>query len=396
MVQHIEYDEPRGQGTAIERETATGIERQTQPETAATAVAAAARATIEARAFLAERHPRDWNRVSRNIIKECERPGFASSARYRKPIGKVFNKDTGRWEDGFVQGLSIRFAEAALRHMTNVYCETTIIYDDPTSRILRITVTDLEANTAFSADVPVPKTKERKKLKEGERPLGQRPNSYGDIVYLLPATDDDILNKQNALASKALRNLTLRVLPGDIQDEAEATCIRIARDADAKDLPGARKKIVFAFAGLKISEAELVAYLGHEVATMDLDELDELRQVYSGVKEGEAQWKDMLEAKRGSRGEAEPSASSGPSPAKVAADLLEKARAQKNGATSTPTPTAAQAAATAEAVIDMAQKVVATPAEAPKAAGAERPGHSDAGDPPPPDDAPPAEKSKKR
>ena len=68
------------------------------PETAGTVLAAQAKAQIEARYIMAERHPRDLDIVRAKLIKECKRPGFAAVARYLKPIGRG------------VEGPSIRFA----------------------------------------------------------------------------------------------------------------------------------------------------------------------------------------------------------------------------------------------------------------------------------------------
>src|SRR5258708_6569465 len=79
-----------------------------QLETASTVLAAQAKAQIEARYVMAERHPRDLDVVRQRMLKECRRPVFAGVARYRKPIGKG------------VEGPSIRFAEAAIRLMGNI------------------------------------------------------------------------------------------------------------------------------------------------------------------------------------------------------------------------------------------------------------------------------------
>ena len=45
-------------------------------------------------------------------------------------------------------------------------------------------------------------------------------NSYGDTVYLVEATEDDLLTKQAAHVSKVIRTAALRLLPSDILEEA--------------------------------------------------------------------------------------------------------------------------------------------------------------------------------
>ena len=60
--------------------------------------------------------------VREKLLKECHRPSFADVARYRKPIGKG------------VEGLSIRFAEAALRLMKNITIQQTVVSEDEFTR----------------------------------------------------------------------------------------------------------------------------------------------------------------------------------------------------------------------------------------------------------------------
>lgn len=183
-------------------------------ENAALAMAAAQKATVEARYKMALARPRDLDIVRQAMLKDANRSSFARVAIYHKPIGKG------------VEGPSIRFVEAAIRNMTNILTETTTISEDDERRVIRVAVSDLETNTYFSQDVTVTKTVERSKLPQGEKPIRMRTNSFGKPVYILHGTDDDILNKQNALISKAVRTLGLRLIPGDLVDEALCTCAR--------------------------------------------------------------------------------------------------------------------------------------------------------------------------
>ncbi|MDR9096213.1 hypothetical protein [Burkholderia multivorans] len=132
-----------------------GAQQQTTAmvETASTAVAAQSKAMVEARYIMAMQRPRNWDQVRQNLITECKRPSFAhnKSAYYRKPIGKG------------VEGLGIRFVEVALRCMTNVLVETTMIFEDDVKEVHRVSVTDLESNLTYPLDVRVSKTVERSK-----------------------------------------------------------------------------------------------------------------------------------------------------------------------------------------------------------------------------------------
>jgi hypothetical protein len=267
-------------------------------ETASSAVAAQSKAMVEARYVIAMRKPRVWDQVRQDILHECRRPSFAhnKSAFYKKPIG------TG------VEGLGIRFVEVALRCMTNVLVETTMVYEDEQKEVQRVSVTDLESNITYPLDVRVSKTVERSKPLEDGSYINVRKNSYGKNVYTVPATDDDLLNKRAALISKAIRTLGLRIIPGDIQDEAEAIIKKTRLDDAARDPDGERKKIADAFAEINVRAADLVEYLGHGLETCSPAELVDLRGLYGSIRDGEATWASVMENKREQDGTPEPQA----------------------------------------------------------------------------------------
>lgn len=258
-------------------------------ETAASAVAAQAKAMIEARYIMAIRRPRDMDVVREKMIKECKRPTFAAVARYQKPIGK----DKTKWPTG----PSIRFAEAALRNMGNITVEVMTVYDDREKRIVRVTVTDLEANVPYFQDVTITKTVERRNKKEGDTVISTRFNSYGDLLYILEATDDDIINKQQSLISKAIRTIGLRLIPGDIIDECMVAVIETQKNEDAADPDQAKRKIFDSFGQLGVSANQIKEYLEHDAITISPKELTELRALYSAIRDGETTWRDVIDAK---------------------------------------------------------------------------------------------------
>lgn len=260
-------------------------------ETASSAVAAQAKAMIEARYIMAIRRPRDMDVVREKMLKECHRPSFAAVARYQKPIGK----DRTKWPTG----PSIRFAESAIRNMTNITVEVMTVYDDREKRIVRVTVTDLEANVPYFQDVTITKTIERRQTKDGDTVLRTRTNSYGDTLYILEATDDDIINKQQALISKAMRTIGLRLIPGDIVDECMEAVIETQRNADAEDPDAAKRKLFDAFGQLGVRAEQIKEYLGHDAATLAPKELTELRALYAAIRDGEATWRDVMDTREG-------------------------------------------------------------------------------------------------
>lgn len=299
-------------------------------ETAISAVAAQARAIIEARYVMALQRPRDFDEVRTRILKECKRPRFADVARYLKPVGKG------------IEGPSIRFAEAALRCMGNATADSAVIYEDARKRIIRVTVTDLESNLPYSNDIMIEKTVERSKVRDGQVVVSTRTNTYGKTVYIVEATEDDLLNKQNALVSKSLRTLILRILPGDILEEAMDQVVATQRDRDAKDPDEARKRMVDAFSALGVKPSDLKQWLGHDIGTSSPAELADLRAVYAAIREGETNWKDSLEHRM--KGSA-PSTDDKPKTAKEKVAEKAKANAKAKEAPKSGPDAAEQAAA---------------------------------------------------
>lgn len=257
-------------------------------ETASTAIAAQSKAMVESRYIMAMRNPRNWDQVRSDLVKECNRPSFANntSAYYVKPIGKG------------VEGLGIRFVEVALRCMKNVLVETTMMFEDETKEVHRVSVTDLEANITYPLDVRVSKTVERSKPNSDGTYLSVRMNSYNKPTYTVLGTDDDLLNKRGALISKAIRTIGLRIIPGDLCDEAEEIIKRVRLNDAAKDPDAERKKIVDAFAAIGVTATDLTGYFGHDLAKCSPVQIVELRGIYGAVKEGDATWASVMENKQ--------------------------------------------------------------------------------------------------
>jgi len=287
-------------------------------DTAAVASAAHARALVEARYVVALRRPRDMDAVRARILKECQRPSFAAVARYTKPIGR----DRSKWPTG----PSVRFAEAAIRAMGNVTVDATTTHDDAERRIVHVEVVDLEANVPYGIDVPVIKTIERKHTKEGDQIVGQRTNSYGEIVFILVGTDDDILNKQAALISKAIRTLALRLVPGDIIDEAMDLVMLTQRTEDAADPDAAKRKLFDAFGGLGVSPEQVKLYTGGD--TLTPKGLTDLRALYAALRDGETTWREVMDGRETADKQGGDAGAGGPPPTS-AKEIIGKRRASR-------------------------------------------------------------------
>ena len=267
-------------------------------ETASSAIAAQSKAMVESRYIMAMRNPRNWDAVRQDLIKECRRPSFAhnKSAYYVKPIGAG------------VEGLGIRFVEVALRCMKNVLVETTMIFEDDGKEVHRVSVTDLEANITYPLDVRVSKTVERSKPMDDGSYISVRQNSYKKPVYTVPANDDDLLNKRGALISKAIRTIGLRIIPGDLCDEAEDIIKSIRLNEAAKDPDAERRKIVDAVSEIGVTAQDLTKYLGHDLGKCSPAQIVTLRGIYGAIRDGEATWKTVMEnaADQGGSGDKKP------------------------------------------------------------------------------------------
>jgi hypothetical protein len=94
-----------------------------------------------------------------------------------------------------------------------------------------------------------------------------------------------------------MRTLALRIIPGDIQDEAESLIKKIRLDKAAEDPTAEQKRIVDAFHDLNVPVDQLLAYVGHPIEQCSPAELVKLRGIYGAIKEGESTWAEVMENK---------------------------------------------------------------------------------------------------
>jgi len=287
-------------GMTLRQDATGGQELAVSGEMNQAQIVAESRARIEAEHILAKRFPRDLDLVRTKLLADCRRPRFAEKARYRKPQGKAKNQETGRWEQNYIEGPSIRFVEAAIRAMGNLTQEARTIYDDPDRRKILVIVRDLESNSSMSAEIVVEKIVERKEVSFKGRivreVLASRLNSYGDTVYIVRATEDELAMKQAALVSKAIRTVGIRLIPADLVEEAMDMAMETQARRDAEDPDAARKRLVDAFVTVGVQPDALKAYLGHDIAASSPAEMQDLRAIYAGIHGGETTWKEVTDS----------------------------------------------------------------------------------------------------
>ena len=260
-----------------------------QAELAAVAVAAAAKAEIESSYVLAIKNPRNEDDSRTRILNVCRNLKFAEGAKYSKPQGSKKNDRTGQWEKNYVVGPSIRFAEEAIRLWKNIKVIHTTIYDDQAKRVVKVTVIDLESNISYSKDITIEKIVERKDTK-GRTVVGERINSYGEKISIVLATEDEIQNKESALASKTIRNNSLRVIPDYIITEAMEIVDGVVKARVDADPAAAKRMVLDNFAKLNILPTHIEQYLGHPLDVINTSEIVELKQLFTTIHEGNATW----------------------------------------------------------------------------------------------------------
>lgn len=284
-------------------------------EVAIASASAMAVAEIRSSMQLAKMYPRDDNHARVKILDTCRRPGFAPHVCYGKPIGgKV------------IKGISIRGAEVAANYWCNIKSMSGIVYDDENKRIINVVSMDLETNTSYSSQVVVDKIIERKYLKKGQIKIYERKNSKDEMVYGVTPTGDEFEVKVAAHVSKQIRNNILRIIPEDIKEEMVIVANETMKDKAAEDPQGEIKKIVDAFASLRIMPKDLRSYLGHDVGKCSPTQVAELRVMYKSIKDGEGVWSDYLPQQQQETSKETDQTKTD----RVKAEMAEKIKAEKN------------------------------------------------------------------
>jgi len=259
----------------------------------AMALVAAAEAEVKAMCAMAIKYPRDLDVVREKLLRECKRPSFAASAIYAKPVG-----------GGKVTGLSIRFAEAAIASMGHIHVTIKTLAETDEYRKIEIRVWDAQNMVSYADEATVEKTIERRQIPKGQEYIRMRVNKSGDTLYIIRATEDDMLNKINSAKSKSIRNSGLRMVPGWLLDECKQAVTTTTHKTDAQDPDAAKKRIFDGFAELGVTVEDLKKYLGHDAARLEPAELDDLRQLFTAVRDGETTLRAIFKQREEEKSEA--------------------------------------------------------------------------------------------
>ena len=248
--------------------------------------AAAAIAEVQAAYVMAMKNPRNIFEARNRMLESCERKKFSDKARYRRPVGKDRHGN-----QTYAEGFSVHFARPAAVMMRNILINTGVLYEDDHIRKVVARATDIEANVAYTKEAIVEKTIERKNAK-GREVISQRPNSYGETVYLVVAYPHEVDLKAAKTTAILLRDCVLPLIPPDILEEVEEKIVAVMASELTSDPITARKNLVDAFKELNVSSKQLATYLKHSIEEITPQEYAELRAVYRTLKDGQAMWSD--------------------------------------------------------------------------------------------------------
>ena len=256
---------------------------------AALAAAEASKERLRAAFIMARQFPRNEEHARQRILKACNRPRFAEKAQYAKPVG-------GRK----IVGPSIRLAEEVIRCWGNLSAETAIVFEDNERRRIAISVIDLETNLRHTREVTIKKTIERRDPR-GRQIISQRTNTNNETVYLIAANDDELIVKEAALISKAIRNESLRCVPADIIEDALHQVQKTTVGEFTQDPDEAKRKMIDTFAKIGIKVDMLEDFLGHKAEFITPPEFVELRGVYRSLSDGITDWTKVMEVRNEKR-----------------------------------------------------------------------------------------------
>lgn len=306
-----------------------GTREIARQENSVAAAEAQATAAVQARYIMAARFPRDMDSVERQLLRECEREGFALTARYSRPVGGDQN----------ASGWTIRFAEAAMRALNHIEAWAVPMREDEDTRTFRIGITDYQTNNHYSREVTIGKTVERSNP-SGREVLAERTNSRGKPVYIIRAFEEEVAQKEAVAASKFWRSV-IRLIPGDILDRCEAA---VAKTIAAMPPEKQIEHMIDGFARLNVQVVDLQVYLGHMLTSKSGDgkvrynvsaaEVEELRGVYTELRNGVRTWAQILDDKQ-PEGSAEEAA-------RLAEEKISALKAQSGGSPA-PEPAATKA-----------------------------------------------------
>jgi len=231
-------------------------------------------AEIKAAIVVAKRFARNELDAYSKLIKSCQRPSFAESARYCFPRGKAM-----------VEGPSVDMAREGARVWGNIRYGMRIVAETTDSVHIKGYALDLEANNYVEAEDKFSK-------------LIQRKDKFGVPQWIQPDERDlrELINRRGAIC---VRNAILQILPPDIIDDAmkevKQTIQKAAQGAISQSPDEAVRRMSLAFQAIQVSNDMLERYIGHDLKLINAEELATLRGIYKSIIDGNSRREEHFE-----------------------------------------------------------------------------------------------------
>lgn len=215
-------------------------------------------AEIQGQIMLARQFPRDVVEATDKILNECMRPAMAEQAVYSYARG-----------GSSISGPSIRLAEVLARHFGNLKTGWKIISETPKSSEIQVYCWDLETNVINEMIITVPK---------------ERHTRAGKTLLTDPR---DIYENNSNQASRRLRAVILKAVPGDITEAAVKQCDETLK-ASIDITPGYIKNVLGGFAELGVNRDMIEKKIQRSVEALLPAQAISLRKIYNAIKDGVA------------------------------------------------------------------------------------------------------------
>ena len=224
------------------------------PTTQATAVEQSrAIAEVQAAVVVAQQCPRDLTRAEAEVRDACSRLAVAERAFFAVP-----NRG---------EGMSVHLARELARIWGNVQYGVRELRRDDDEGVSEIEIYawDCQANVRPSRTVQVPHAR----MKGGRR---QKLMDLGDIV-----------NNNNNVGARQLRECIKAVIPDWFSDLAESICRETLDRGDGKPIAERVAKMLDLFAAVGISQAQIEARAGKPVGKLAPQDLAKLSVAYTSI-----------------------------------------------------------------------------------------------------------------
>ncbi len=213
---------------------------------------------IQGAIVVAQRVPRNEERAFKEIMNACKRETLARSATYLFPRGGQT-----------VTGPSIRLAEVLARYWGNIQYGIRELARTDKETLFESYCWDVQTNTRVSRRFSQKHWRDRK-------------NGQG---YAL--TDErDIYEAVANSGARRLRACILEVIPGDVVEEALRTCAATKIGKSDVPMKDRLRNLIVAFDQFGVTEDMIVAKLEHKLDQISPEELAELRDIYTSIKDG--------------------------------------------------------------------------------------------------------------